>query len=884
MFQELKKNIKIAVFYEYKLMICILAMLIVFWKIINTLISESIVSITETVADNNMIVAFIFFLCPVFIAFIRFDSLKSEAKIFSQRHLWELFLLIIYLIFELSGNFDFYSFLGINYFTYSFIGLLITELGLYCIYRKRYKLLADLYEKTHPFFIDAPTTDDSYDRRKFLKTLLDKILSTFDNRYFVENPNAFTILLSESFGKGKTSFLFQIKKAIREEEYKNKIIYVEFRPWLCEKSETIITEFFSTLNRELAKHFVLPKGLFSSYLSLLVEKAPNTYYSFMLKSLYKKKSLSEEHDRIMEFLKQIDRPVLISIDDVDRLHDDEVKVVLNLIRDTADFPNLFYIVAADKKNLCLSLERLGIKVPEVFLKKFINFECLFPASDAVLKQLFRKKLDSVLREYSCTDSKDLIISSILEIDNIIDAFETPRDIVRFLNIFTFAMDCIERNGIMAEINVADLFAISLIQYLEIELYKILRDNDGLLLSYDDSTKSLSISSSYKSVFEHPIFAHINENTNVEEYHIVLSDIDDVVADISAQKQTVYRYVAYFLFDQQRKDINGYSMRYVDSYFRYFAFTKKQTQISGAKVRVIFSPAHEELHKIEIKDIILHDQESSFIHNINKWYHTFDDSKIEILKKLSLFVSLLYELKPEVVNAEKPQVKALIIKYFVETYSIHKLLANIYINELKSYPSAIVSQEESEKRYGKDRNDFDKYIKTRKYEVNFISLILNRINTNKEVSLLGSDNIEKWSRQIIDNYIIELKKYDKEHTFSRNNLYTISHVAVLDRDYWIECFKNYIKECPYFMDWIARVASYENNIFDWNELLRQLLNFPHWQNCDIWKQIITNSNCKENPVLIDFIEILNEDLKSLNKSTHPYLEFVENYWKNNDMYK
>ena len=130
----------------------------------------------------------------------------------------------------------------------------------------------------------------------------------------------------------------------------------------------------------------------------------------------------------------------------------------------------------------------------------------------------------------------------------------------------------------------------------------------------------------------------------------------------------------------------------------------------------------------------------------------------------------------------------------------------------------------------------------------------------------------------------MKKYDKEHTFSRNNLYTISHVAVLDRDYWIECFKNYIKECPYFMDWIARVASYENNIFDWNELLRQLLNFPHWQNCDIWKQIITNSNCKENPVLIDFIEILNEDLKSLNKSTHPYLEFVENYWKNNDMYK
>src|SRR3712207_4043683 len=241
------------------------------------------------------------------------------------------------------------------------------------------------------------------------------------------------------------------------------------------------------------------------------------------------------------------------------------------------------------------------------------------------------------------------------------------------------MDCIERNEIMNEINVADLFAISLIQYLEIELYKILRDDDGLLLSYDNSTKSLSISSSYKSVFEHPIFAHINENTNGEEHHIVISDIDDVIADISAKKQTAYRYVVDFLFDQQRKDINGYSMRYVDSYFRYFAFSKKQTQISGAKVRTIFSPAHEELHKIEIKDIILHDQESSFIHNINKWYHTFDDSKIEILKKLSLFVSLLYELKPEVVNTEQNQVKAQIIEYFMEVYEIHWLLSHIYFN-------------------------------------------------------------------------------------------------------------------------------------------------------------------------------------------------------------
>lgn len=170
------------------------------------------------------------------------------------------------------------------------------------------------------------------------------------------------------------------------------------------------------------------------------------------------------------------------------------------------------------------------------MKKFINFECLFPANDAVLKKIFQEKLDSVLREYSCTGSKDLIIDSIFEIENLLNAFETPRDIVRFFNVFTFAMDCIERNGMMSEINVADLFAISIIQYLNINLYRLFRDDDSLLLSYNERTKSLRISSSYKSVFEHPIVEQIKKNKNSEERDISIVEINDVIADVFVQKQ------------------------------------------------------------------------------------------------------------------------------------------------------------------------------------------------------------------------------------------------------------------------------------------------------------------------------------------------------------
>ena len=774
--------------------------------------------------------------------------------------------------------------MGISYFACLFLGMFFTEYVFYCLYRKEFQGLTGLYKRTHPFFIDAPTTNDGYNRDFLLRTLLDKVLSTFDSHYFVENPNSFTILLSESFGIGKTSFLCQMKKAIRGGEYQNKIIYVEFRPWLCEKTETMITEFFSVLHQELNRHFILPTGMFSSYLSLLVEKVPDSYYSFMFKSLYKKKTLTTEHDRIMTFLKQIDRPIVISIDDVDRLHDDEVKLMLNLIRDTADFPNLFYIIAADKKNLCLSLERLGIEAPEVYMKKFINFECLFPANDAVLKKIFQEKLDSVLREYSCTGTKDLIIDSIFEIENLLNAFETPRDIVRFFNIFTFAMDCIERNGMMSEINVADLFAISIIQHLNINLYRIFRDDDSSLLTYDDYTKSLRILPSYKSVFEDPMFAEIAKGTNPEEEDISIAEINDVIADVFVQKQTIFRYVICFLFEQERKDINGYSMRFADSYFRYFAFTKKRTQILRAEVLAIFSPTYKGQCEIRIRDIIRFGQESSFIHNIDKWYHEFDDSKIEILKKLSLFVSLLCELKPEIVDTNQIMRKAQIIESFMETYDIHRLLNKIYYNKLNSISSGSVGQEETEKKYEKDRDDFGEYIRSCKYEVNFISLVLGKIRIHRELSLLGKENIEKWSKQIIDNFVVALKKCDREQTFFRNTLYTISHVAALDTEYWIITFKDYVAVSPYFMDWIARVVSYENNNFEWNELLREQLYLPYLGYRGTWGQIAANSIHCEDPIVKDFAKILSKDLKSLDRSSHPYLKYVEDYWKRNDMYK
>lgn len=81
-------------------------------------------------------------------------------------------------------------------------------------------------------------------------------------------------------------------------------------------------------------------------------------------------TLKSTHDLIKEELMNIDRPVIITIDDVDRLQSKELMMVLKIIRDTADFPNVFYIVAADNLHLRRMLNNMNIDDAETYLKKF----------------------------------------------------------------------------------------------------------------------------------------------------------------------------------------------------------------------------------------------------------------------------------------------------------------------------------------------------------------------------------------------------------------------------------------------------------------------------------------------------------------------------------
>ena len=173
--------------------------------------------------------------------------------------------------------------------------------------------------------------------------------------------------------------------------------------------------------------------------------------------------MKETHDKIRDELQKIDRPVIISIDDVDRLQSKELMMVLKIIRD---------IVAADNIHLKKMLNIQHINDAETYLEKFFNLEFQLPANENVA---FNELLNLITDKYKALqiENADDYIKQITKVPYIKNVFPNLRDVYRFVNIYFLAIDSISD---AIKLNMFDLFLLNIIQMQNLEFYMQLRDN------------------------------------------------------------------------------------------------------------------------------------------------------------------------------------------------------------------------------------------------------------------------------------------------------------------------------------------------------------------------------------------------------------------------
>jgi hypothetical protein len=210
----------------------------------------------------------------------------------------------------------------------------------------------------------------------YVKVLVEKLLNTDISQH------AFSISVVGEWGTGKTTFLHSIKEVIQPEAY-----VVDFNPWIYSDASQVMSDFFASVAKVVGKNHSSLRRPISEYLYSLGKELPSdsakwlcAFYRFF----YSEGGISEKKEKLSNQLLKLDKPIVVFIDDLDRLESAEIFEVLRLIRNTGDLKNIIYVSAYDKDYVESMLKDKGIHSPALYLEKIFDVEFHLPKSEEYL--------------------------------------------------------------------------------------------------------------------------------------------------------------------------------------------------------------------------------------------------------------------------------------------------------------------------------------------------------------------------------------------------------------------------------------------------------------------------------------------------------------------
>ena len=201
-----------------------------------------------------------------------------------------------------------------------------------------------------------------------------------------------------------------------------------------------------------------------------------------------RQSLPEIKKDLTEVLKKLGKPLLVVIDDIDRLSAEEIKLLFQLVKANADFPNLVYLLLFQRDVVENSLEKVIPAGGKEFLEKIVQIGFDIPQIErSRLEKTLFSGLDRLLEQ----DSKILKRFSQQYWGNIFVAglrpyFATLRDVNRFLSTLSFHISIFRSSGSF-EVNPIDLIALEVLRTFEPAIYQRLYGaKDALTVRRDSS--------------------------------------------------------------------------------------------------------------------------------------------------------------------------------------------------------------------------------------------------------------------------------------------------------------------------------------------------------------------------------------------------------------
>lgn len=183
--------------------------------------------------------------------------------------------------------------------------------------------------------------------------------------------------------------------------------------------------------------------------------------------------------------------MLVVIDDVDRLTGPETRLLFQLIKANADFPNMVYLVLFQREVVEAALTRELSTDGGDYLKKIVQVGFDVPhIQRSKLEAVLTSKLDALLQSEPVQALWEKERWPEIFIPGLRPYFETLRDVYRFISVLSLQVAVFSRGGAF-EVNPIDLISLEVLRVFEPEVYNSLHASKDALTRVEDFGSSRS---------------------------------------------------------------------------------------------------------------------------------------------------------------------------------------------------------------------------------------------------------------------------------------------------------------------------------------------------------------------------------------------------------
>ncbi|PHV21606.1 hypothetical protein CSQ92_00310 [Janthinobacterium sp. BJB446] len=314
------------------------------------------------------------------------------------------------------------------------------------------------------YISDRPSELDALGRSHFAKSLARALSS-------VSASDGLVVGIEGGWGSGKSTIIGFTKRELAEyDDGIAKPIVVDFNPWMVSNTgvlvDALVTQIAAaiSLNPNLPEKAIKAGEKLLSYVGLIkhlkylkyvpgaafagniaediggiagdvaegAKDARDTLDDF--KKLIPTLDLAKRKAEVVEALRDLDRPIVVIVDDVDRLPADEIRTVVQAIKAVADFPRTTYLLAYDRDIVAMALGNGSISSGSYYLEKIIQVAYpIPPLFEYQLRNFIEKHLQALLlglniklRDYEASAYPKAV-------GHLTRLARHPRDVIRLMN-------------------------------------------------------------------------------------------------------------------------------------------------------------------------------------------------------------------------------------------------------------------------------------------------------------------------------------------------------------------------------------------------------------------------------------------------------------------